>query len=149
MVGLELPQSVADILIAMAKNRADDKEWRYPAVGGKVSIPLTSSDKRENFFLDLYRGRINLSKNTFQSRARGIVILARLDVGGPPHRNPDGEEVPAPHLHVYREGYGDKWAVQAPLHRFPNLGNSWETLRDFMSYINVTDPPNIRRELLI
>ena len=98
--------------------------------------------------MDLYRGRINLAKNTFQNRARRSVILARLDVAGPPHRNPDGQEIPAPHLHIYKEGYGDKWAVPAPLDRFADLSNTEQTLRDFMQFINVTDPPNIRRELL-
>jgi hypothetical protein len=31
----------------------------------------------------------------------------RLDLDGPPHRNPDDQEIPCPHLHIYRAGYGD------------------------------------------
>lgn len=148
MAGINLPQDLADALIAMEKRKIDDTEWRFPYTGGKVIIPLESRHGRESFFLDLYRGRLNLGKNTFQNRARRSVILARLDVGGPPHRNPDDEEVPAPHLHIYREGYGDKWAVPAPLGSFPDTGNTGQTLRDFMRFVNVTDPPNFRRELL-
>lgn len=149
MPSINLPQTLADALIAMAKRKTDDTEWRFPYTGGKSIIPLESLDGRESFFLDLYRGRINLAKNTFQNRARRSVILARLDVDGPPHRNPDDEEIPAPHLHIYRAGYGDKWAVTAPFDHFPNLGSTELSLRDFMRFINVTDPPNIRRELLI
>ena len=148
MSSINLPQSLADDLLTMAKRKVDDTEWRFPYTGGKSIIPLTSSDGRENFSLDLYRGRINLTKNTFQNRARRSVILARLDVAGPPHRNPDGQEIPAPHLHLYREGYGDKWAVPVPSSCFADLSNTEQTLRDFMRFINVTDPPNIRRELL-
>lgn len=150
MPGIDLPQAVADLLIAMEKRKLDDddKEWRFPHTGGKVMIPLVSPDGREGFFLDLYRGRINLSKNTFQNRARRSVILARLDVDGPPHRNPDDEEVSAPHLHLYREGYGDKWAVPAPADKFTDLSDTQHTLQEFMQFINVTIPPNIRRELL-
>ena len=148
MAGINLSQPVADGLFAMTKVKVDDREWRYPYTGGKIIIPLTSLDGREEFSLDLYRGRIDLSKNTFQNRGRRSVILRRLDVGGPPHRNPDGAEVPAPHLHIYREGFGDKWAVPAPVERFPNLDDGWLTAQDFMHFISVIDPPNIRRELL-
>ena len=148
MPSINLPQAVADALLAMAKCKTDDTIWRFPYTGGKTIIPLESVDSRESFYLDLYRGRINLSKNTFQNRARRAVILARLDTAGPPHRNPDDVEVPAPHLHVYVEGYGDKWAIPAPSCHFSNLNDTEHTLREFMQFINVTDPPNIRRELL-
>lgn len=147
MAGINLPQHLADTLMAMAKRKIDATEWRFPYAGGKAIIPLASLDGKESFFLDLYRGRLNLAKNTFQNRARRSVILARLDVGGPPHRNPDEIEIPAPHLHIYREGYGDKWAMPAPVDQFPDPGNPEQTLRDFMRFINVTDPPNIRQEL--
>ncbi|HEY7442131.1 MAG TPA: hypothetical protein VH701_06920 [Vicinamibacterales bacterium] len=33
---------------------------------------------------------------------------------GAPHRNPDDEEIPCPHLHLYREGYGDSLGDAAP-----------------------------------
>ncbi len=88
MATINLSQSTADALLAMTKCKVDDKEWRYPYTGGKIIIPLASLDEREEFSVDLYRGRINLSKNTFQNRARRSVILARLDVGGPPTSQP-------------------------------------------------------------
>jgi hypothetical protein len=37
-----------------------------------------------------------------------MVVLVRLDLGGAPHRNPFDEEIGVPHLHLYREGFGDK-----------------------------------------
>ena len=148
MPDINLSQSVANSLIKMEKRKTDDTQWRFPYTGGKAIIPLESLDGREIFSLDLYRGRLNLAKNTFQNRARRSVILARLDIGGPPHRNPDGKEIPPPHLHIYRAGYGDKWAI-APSHDyFRDLSDTRQTLEDFMRFINVTDPPNIRRELL-
>lgn len=148
MAGIDLPQPVADDLLAMAKRKTDNTVWRFSHIDRKVIIPLKSLDGREEFLLDLYRGRINLAKNTFQNRGRRSVILARLDIGGPDHRNPDDQEVPAPHLHIYVEGYGDKWAVPAPCSTFPNLANPQQTLHDFMQFINVVDSPNIRQGLL-
>ncbi len=148
MSDIDLTQAEADLLIAMEKHRANDDQWEYPDFGGSISIPLISPDRRENFFLDLYRGRIDLQKGTYQNRSRQVIVLVRLDFGGQPHRNPDGEEVPAPHLHVFREGFADKWAVPAPLDSFPHLGtNLWETLNDFMIFCNVTKQPLIQKGL--
>lgn len=147
MANVNLTQAEAEELIALEKYRVDAKEWLYPHMGGKVIIPLVSRDGREQFRLDLYRSKIALSRRTYQNRARGVVVLVRLDASGPPHRNPDDEEVPAPHLHIYREGYGDRWAVPVPSIRFANLNDTWQTLQDFMEYCSITEPPNIRREL--
>ncbi|MBI4667923.1 MAG: hypothetical protein HY747_01865 [Elusimicrobia bacterium] len=142
-----LSQSEADALISMEKVRADDQSWNYPNLGGQISIPLVSKNKRENFILDVSRGKIDLLKGTYQNRAHQVVILVRLDFGGRPHRNPDEEEITSPHLHVYREGYGDKWAVPVPIDRFLDISNLWQTLQDFMRYCNITEPPNIERGL--
>jgi hypothetical protein len=107
-------QAEADALLAMEKHRIDDSRWDFPDPGESMHIPLVSANGRENFHLDIRRGKIDLSKGTYQNRSRQIVILARLDFGGPPHRNPDDIEVPSPHIHVYKEGYGDKWAIPLP-----------------------------------
>jgi hypothetical protein len=147
MAALTLTQSEADALIALAKHRADPTVWDYPDLGGGLSVPLVSADRREQFFLDLRRGRIDLAKGTYQNRGRQVIVLVRLDFGGAPHRNPDGEEIGSPHLHVYREGYGDKWAIPVPTDLFENLSDPWRTLEDFMRYCNVVEPPTIRRGL--
>lgn len=115
--------------------------------GQSLVLPLQSSDKREQFLLDLSRGRIDLLKVTMQNRGRQVVVLVRLDLGGAPHRNPDDEEIPTPHLHVYREGFGDKWAVPVPVDRFRVTGDVWATLEDFLRFCNITQPPHIERGL--
>ena len=69
-------------------------------------------------------------------------------LGGPPHRNPDGEEIGTPHIHVYREGYGDKWALPLPAD-FRSVADLGTTLDDFLRYCNVTRPPRIQKGLFI
>ena len=108
MTDVNLTQAEADALLAMEKRRSDTNKWEYPASGERLAVPLVSTDGRERFFLDLYRARVNLAKGTYQNRGRQVVVLARLDFEGAPHRNPDGEEIGSTHLHLYREGYGDK-----------------------------------------
>src|SRR5205085_6760026 len=142
-----LTQSEADALIALPKVKVDETPWDYPVGGAALAIPLTSEDRRTNFFLDLSRGRINLSKGKYQNRVHQSVILVRLDFGGSPHRNPDGQEIACPHLHRYREGYGDKWASPIPATDFPSIADAWATLQDFMQYCAITQAPLIRRGL--
>jgi hypothetical protein len=147
MADINLTQAEADALIAMEKHRANEERADFPMGGQSVVVPLQSADRREQFLLDLSRGRIDLLKVKMQNRGRQVVVLVRLDLGGAPHRNPDDEEIPVPHLHVYREGYGDKWAVPVSADRFSDLADVWVTLEEFMRFCNITQPPRIERGL--
>ncbi len=147
MADNELTQTEADALVALPKRRVDETVYLYPTGGQGIIIPLVSEDGHESFLFDLTRGRINLLKVTYQTRSRQVVVLARLDLGGPPHRNPDDEEIACPHLHIYREGYGDKWAIPVPINAFSNPDDVWQSLQDFMRFCHVTQPPQIERGL--
>lgn len=149
MTSIDLTQSEADALLAMEKRKEDDNIWDYPALGGRISIPLISQDKREKFLLDVSRSGKIVLKGKYQNRARCTLILARFDFGGGIHRNPDGTEVDCPHLHVYREGYGDKWAYPVSADVFADTSDDWQVLNDFMRFCNITDPPMINKVLFI
>ena len=110
-------------------------------------MPLVSFDNREKFLLNIRRNTIELRKGTYQLRARQVVVLARLDFGGAPHRNPDGQEVGNPHLHIYREGFGDKWAYPLPNKHFTTLNDPWDILEDFLNFINIVERPIFYSEL--
>ena len=101
MADINLTQDEADKLMAMEKRAADEKEWLFPPPGERIAIPVTLLDKRENFILDVTRAQIKLTKATYQNRRGAAIILLRLDVDGPPHTNPDGVEIPCPHLHTF------------------------------------------------
>jgi len=124
-----------------------------------LTLPIVSLDERENFLLDINRGRIKLSKCTYQNRYRSVIHLVRLDVDGSPHQNPFVEKVPLPdlekyngtffdesHLHLYVEGFDDRWAIPAPPEKFRNVNDLWETLTDFFVYCNIIEPPSIRHK---
>jgi hypothetical protein len=149
MVEFYLSQAEADFLISTEKHRLDHKQWDYPGLGGTIRIPMISFDKREHFVLDISRGSINLQKGKYQTRCRQSIVLLRLDFGGHPHQNPDGQEVSSPHLHMYREGFGDKWAFPMGQFKtfFPAIENYWETLDHFMKFCNITRKPFINRGL--
>ena len=144
---IDIPQAEADRLLALPKRRTAATPYRLPPHRGRLAIPLEDLAGREFFILDMSRGGISLQRRTYQTRARQTVILARLDFNAP-HRNPDGEEVGVPHLHLYREGYADKWAVPVPPDHFPNIGDPWRTLFNFIRNCTIGEPPDIERELL-
>ncbi len=162
MADIDITQLEADSLIAMEKRRVDDKVWLFPPTGERLGVALLSPDKRENFMLDVTRATIRLTKATYQNRARQAIILMRLDLDGPPHSNPDalpsignypwlepykGKTVPCPHLHRYVENFGDKWAIPAPIDRYPNVQDLYSTLEAFMVHCNITEPPRIEKGL--
>jgi len=148
MTEINITQTEADFLISMEKHRQDDTVWDYPGLAEEIEIPLISSDKKEIFTLDIWRSKITL-KGRYQNRSRKTVVLLRLEFGGAPHRNPDDSEIACPHLHIYREGYADKWAFPVPEEHFSNVNDLWQTLIDFMKYCNITRPPQIIRGLWI
>jgi len=65
MTDASLTQADADALLAMEKRCADATKRNYPSLGGRITAPLISLDEREQFFLDLWRSRINLRKGKF------------------------------------------------------------------------------------
>lgn len=158
-----LTQSEADALIAMQKKKPTDEQYGFPSSGEVLTMPIVSIDERESFLIDVNRkGRIRLTKCTYQERHRGIIILVRLDIDGPSHTNPEatsvplpylnqynGETIQCPHLHLYVEGFMDRWAIPAPSDTFNRTNDLYETLMDFFRYCNVIEPPIIQKGLFI
>jgi hypothetical protein len=146
MADIAITQAEADALIEMEKRFVDDTDWTFPAAGSRISLALTSRDKRENFMFDVTRAQIVLTKATYQNRARQAIVLMRLDLDGPPH-NPDGTEIPCPHLHIYKEGLGVKYAIPAPVERYSNPLDLFSTCEAFMQHCNITGPSTMQKGL--
>lgn len=149
MASTDLSQFEADRLFEMEKVAASDATHDFPTPGVKVETALQSRDGREQFLFTMDRGRIKTVKIKYQTRARTVVILARLELEGAPHRNPDGAKIMGPHIHLYRAGYGDRWAYPLPPEHFTDPSDAWQTLREFFAYCRIVEPPTIERGVLI
>lgn len=144
-----LTQVEADRLMSLGKRLRDPGPLVFPLPGDSRSWEAESEGGRELFLIDVNRkGRIKVSRCTYLERYAIVEILLRLDIDGPTHENPDGTEVPTPHLHVYREGFADKWAIPLPSNRFTSVEDLAHTFREFLEYCNVIDIPNIQRGVL-
>lgn len=144
---VNLSQTEAQALLKMEKF-CDEviKVYHYPDSEGRerLNIPHVSKDRMEKFILDFNGSISNHGKYSCQIRGRQNVVLAHLDVGGPPHRNPDKEIIGIPHLHFYREGSGTTWAVVVSKKEFSNLDFRYQTFFDFMDFCNVVRRPTIQ-----
>ncbi len=108
---LHLSQDEADTLISLRKWVIDEQTIALTQ-GRKQCLKLRSEERTEKFVLDMQRGSIRLTKFKYQTRGRRAIVLVRLDIDSAPHTNPDGSEVGPTHVHVYREGFDDKWACE-------------------------------------
>lgn len=152
MIEIFLTQQEANDFISLEKIRINDNHWNFPAPGGSISIPIISVNEKEEFLLDVGRcSNISISKITCQNRIRKTIVLLRLDFADSnkqrTHRNPDGSELFGTHIHIYREGFADKWAYNLEDADFPVKNDYWLLLDDFMKYCNIIEPPIINRGL--
>lgn len=147
MTDILLSQSEGDALLAMEKYSSTSDPIDLPDLGGTLDLKFVSANDREEFILNYSRHSINLSKRNHHLRGKKVIGLARLDLDGPPHRNPNGDEIGSRHLHLYKEGFGLKWAFDIPDGLFQDLDDAYQTLCDFMKYCNVVQMPQIKRGL--
>jgi hypothetical protein len=135
-----LTQAEADYLIQLPKIFLNPQTIYIPP-GTDETYELVDENKREKFLLDLWRGTLRLSKVKYQTRGRKIIVLVRVDIDGSPHTNPDGTEIGGNHIHLYREGYEDKWAYILDPKKFSNPTDMRKTFEDFCRLCNIRNVP--------
>jgi hypothetical protein len=139
-----LTQAEADQLIAMTKHFMRPPAYISIPSGCDDTFELAGLNNRERFLLDVWRGTIRLSKLRFQNRVQIAIVLLRLDVDGAPHTNPDGVTVTGTHIHVFREGYDDRWAYPVDASKFTLLSDPGTTFGEFCTFCNIETPPPIQ-----
>lgn len=144
----ELTQNEANKLLAIEKHYRGNESYTFPT--SKKTLPpieLTSFDGREKFILDVSRKGIDLSKYTFANRVRTVLTLARVDfLQGGRHVNPDNKIIMGPHMHYYREGYGDKWAFPLP-DSVNDCHTPYQILQQFMTECHIVTRPQFEQRL--
>lgn len=151
-------------LFKLRKIPADNIIVEFPIHGEAIEIELKSPDGRYLFQADVNRKfPYNNTKTTYQLRHNKVVHIRRLDFNGG-HENPPG---PAPlpelikyegmkfvnknHMHLYVEGWGDKWAI--PLEDLSELNISesddlYEKMEKFFKYCTI-ESYNVTKVLML
>lgn len=115
---------------------------------------LQSVDRRERFLPAVERGQRKRIRLKYQTRARKVIVLARLDLNGPAHQNPPddstyrpNERLSGPHMHLYRENFEDRIAYElsdVPRLIIRDLGSSVSCLEDFLRFSGMSRWPAIQ-----
>jgi hypothetical protein len=78
MADIDITQAEAEKLMAMKKRVVNRREWMFPAPPNASCAAYVSRQARK-FYARRDVDQIKLAKATFQNRARGTIILYRLD----------------------------------------------------------------------
>jgi hypothetical protein len=139
-----LTQAEAEQFMQMAKHFVRPPAMITIPPGADDTYELADPSDRERFLLDVWRGTLRLSKLKVQNRVRTAVILVRLDVDGAPHTNPDGVRLPGTHLHMFKEGYDDRWPYPVDSSVFTLLSDPGKTFHDFCTFCKIESPPPVQ-----
>lgn len=154
---MSLTQEEANSLLSLPKVFVEQSPLEFSLTESMdYERALRSLDRREEFLLTVERGVRNRLRLKYQTRARKIIILARLDYRGRRHRNPPespykpGQWLSGTHLHLFREGFDDRIAYDLP--DVPELANmsaddDINTLEQFLRFCAVTAWPEIQTSI--
>lgn len=154
---MSLTQEEADSLLSLPKFFIEESPLEFSLTEPMdYERVLRSTDRREEFLLTVERGIRNRLRLKYQTRARKIIILARLDFNGRRHRNPPessykpGQWLGGTHLHLFREGFDDRIAFDldaVPAWVNGNLSDGIDALERFLRFCAVTSWPEIQTSI--
>jgi len=98
---------------------------------------LISDEFGDIFKLDLRKNKIELKVMNCNIRANDCFVLARLCVNDREHKNPDGIKVGETHLHIYKEGFNDRYAYNPEDHGFSDFDNVPALILQFADFCKI------------
>ncbi len=135
-------QAEFDYILGLQKSFKEDDEIVLGPPPLKWSREIVSNSTKDFFTLDFYRGSIEIRKYTYNKRFRNAIVLLRYDAMGR-HTNPpeaDGVSFDGPHVHIYREGFDDKWAFPVSKIGLNGTDSIDEVLTGLLNYCNIEAP---------
>lgn len=143
-----LSQAEADTLRTLEKYLTDPNNVRLPSLRGKENYPVNyqrNNKRADDMAVSSFRGGKNPKKVSYKLLYDGNIILVRVDTqDSTPHSNPDHTTIDRlqPHIHIYREGFGDKYAFPLPEY-FRDSDDIGTLLKDFLSYSKILNVDKI------
>lgn len=140
---MTITQEEADTLRIIEKYLANPQDVKIPKMRETRIYPAYHkcyNRRRDDLDVSAYRGGIDENKVSYRLIYKKGILLIRIDTNDKTaHINPDNKSfIPpmTPHVHIYREGYGDKFAYPLP-DEFSSKGADIEKLFiEFLQYSN-------------
>ncbi|MBA7515330.1 hypothetical protein ES705_07369 [subsurface metagenome] len=140
---MPITQAEFDYLIKLEKRFETSHELVLGPAPLSWERNINAIKTKDTFIFDFYRGSFELSKYTYNKRYRQTIILLRYDANGR-HTNPDGATFDGPHVHIYKEGFDDKFAYPVTDIGIDETDGMKAVLEKFLIYRNVKSIPSIQ-----
>lgn len=85
-----------------------------------------------------------LRSSDFRTECELLLCWCGLDIDGAPHTNPDGERISGTHLHLFKEGYEDRWAYPVDPNIFTLLSDPGTIFQEFCTFCKIESPPPVQ-----
>jgi hypothetical protein len=134
---MELTQTLAEKYLNSPKRLKNKNSLTLNAEFKINGEELISDEYGDIFKLDLRKNKIELQVMNCNTRANECFVLARLCVNDREHKNPDGTKIGETHLHIYKEGYNDRFAYDPKKYGFSNFDNVPALLIQFVEFCKI------------
>lgn len=134
---MELTQALADRYRLSPKRLKNGGTLNLNAEFKIIGEELISDEFGDIFKLDLRKNKIELKVLNCNTRANDCFVIARLDVNDREHKNPDGTKVGETHLHIYKEGYNDRYAYDPSKYGFSNYNDVPALILQFANFCKI------------
>ena len=145
---MSLTQDEANQYLVMVKYFEERKPIKL-GLPTCVVHELIGEDRRSRFRLETWFHKAVTSRYVYVNSVHASIELVRLCAGDRRrHPNPDGTIIRGNHLHVYREGFGTRWAIPLSDCGFSDIVDFGTVLREFCRYCNIADVPELQLGML-
>lgn len=119
-------------LLKIAEEQGLSVDWKFIEAQNKYMIDFVAvSNEVESDIKFRLKGN-KRERVSFVLLLNGTnIALARID--NVAHTNPDGTKLSGAHIHLYREGFADKWAY--PIENF-NFDDANDSFLKFLAQVN-------------
>lgn len=144
-----LTQAEADTLKAIEKYLLEPGRVKLPRpqTTNTYNLKYTLNSKNmQDMKVSAYRGKKNPDKVSYRLIYGDYFILLRIDTkDNTPHQNPDGTLIAPlqPHIHIYKEGYRDKYAYPLPKD-FSDAENIMTLFIEFLTYSTILNADKVQ-----
>lgn len=133
-----LSQAEADNKIRLQKAFVDKRPLIINRPYNEKRQLISLYEPIETFYLYITQTAIDFGNYSTVTRYFQIPLVRACIDPDKKHTNPDGTQINGPHIHIYREGFLDKFAQPLPKGDFPDLGIV-QFVRAFLRYCSIGD----------